>query len=144
MDIYIDKTDIQVTKSIVTPSKQRNQVVHLVIHQFNTPSQWQAHKTMEIFGRASMDAQQEKWMQTQACINGGQIHNSFLVLINSPPLMHSRGSIYSPSIGNEGSSQSVSRHMEGQESSYSGLIEENSKSFCFYAYFPMYVGYNGA
>ena len=69
---------------------------------------------------------------------------SFLSLKCSPPLMHIRGSIYSPSIGNEGLIQIISKNMEGQESSYSGLIEENSKSFCFYAHFPMYGGYNGA
>ena len=64
----------------------------------------------------------------------------FLALQCSPPLMHPRGSIYCPSIGNEGSSRSVSRHMEGQESSYSGLIEENSKSFLFLCTFPNVCG----
>ena len=65
---------------------------------------------------------------------------SFLSLQNSLPSMHPRDSIYSPPIENEGSSWSISRNMEGQESSYSELIEENSKSFCFYAHFPMYAG----
>ena len=67
---------------------------------------------------------------------------SFLYPQCYPPPMHLRGSIYSPLIGNEGLSQSISRHMEGQESSYSRLIEENSKSFCFYAHFSMYMGIN--
>ena len=68
---------------------------------------------------------------------------SFLALQYSPPSMHPRCSIYNPTIENGGSSHSVSRHMEGQESSYSGLIEEKSSFFCFYAHFPMYAGYNG-
>ena len=75
---------------------------------------------------------------------GETMNYSFLALKCSPPSMHPRGSIYSSPMDNGGSSRSVSRHMEGQESSYSGLIEENSKSFCFYAHFPMYGGYNGA
>ena len=69
---------------------------------------------------------------------------SFFALQNSPPSMHPKGSIYSPSIGSEESIQSVSRHMEGQESIYSRLIEENSKSFCFYEHFLMYVANIGA
>ena len=56
---------------------------------------------------------------------------SFFALQNSPPSMHLRGSIYSPPIDNGGSSQSISRNMEGQESSYSGLNEENSNLFLF-------------
>ena len=59
---------------------------------------------MESLGRATMCAQKDKGMQTQACMNGATIHYSFLALIGSPPLMNPRGSIYSPSIGNEGSS----------------------------------------
>ena len=54
---------------------------------------------------------------------------SFLARQSSPPSMHPRGSIYAPPMDNGGLSQSVYRHMEGQESSYSGLNEENSKSF---------------
>ena len=57
---------------------------------------------------------------------------SFLALKCSPPSMHPRGSKYIPSIGSEGSSRSISRHMEGQESSYSRLIEE--KSFLFFVF----------
>ena len=56
---------------------------------------------------------------------------SFLSIQRYPPLMHPKGSIYIPSIENEGSSQIISSHMEGQESSYSGLIEENSKRIIF-------------
>jgi len=63
--------------------------------------------------------------------NGAALNYSFLALKCSPPSIHPRGSIYSPSIGNEGSSQSVFKHMEGQESSYLGLIEENSIFFVF-------------
>ena len=74
---------------------------------------------MEILGRESMADQKDKGMQTQACMNGAQIHYNFLSLISSPPLMHPRGSIYSPSIGSEWSIQSVSRNIEGQMSSYS-------------------------
>ena len=133
-----------VTNSISTSLKQRNQVLHLGLHQLNPPSQWQVHETMEILGRAAMCAQKDKGTQTQACMNGETMNYSFLSLKCSPPLMHRRGSIYIPSIGNEGSSQSISKNMEGQESSYSGLIEENSKNFCFYAHFPMYTGYSGA
>ena len=127
MDISIDKTEIEVTNSINSSSKWRN----WVLHHFNPPSQWQAHKTMESLGRASMAAQKDKGMQTEACMNGAQIHYSFVSLIISPPLMHPRGSTYSPSIGSEGSIQNFSMHMECQRSSYSWLIEENSKYFIF-------------
>ena len=89
----------------------RGWFLHLGLHHFNPPNQWQAHKTMASLGRASMVAQNDKGMQTQACMNGAQIHYSLLALISSPPLMHPRGSIYSPSIGSEGSSQSVSRYI---------------------------------
>ena len=68
---------------------------------------------MASLGRATMCAQKDKGMQTQACMNGATMNYSFLSLKFSPPLMHPRGSIYSPSIGNEGSSWSVSMHMEG-------------------------------
>ena len=95
------------------------------------PPPLQSSISMASLGRASIAAQKDKGTQTQACMNGAQIHYSFLSLISSPPLMHPRGSIYSPSIGSEGSSQSVSKHMEGQRSSYSRLIEENSKYFIF-------------
>ena len=107
-------------------------------------TQCQAYKTMERLGRVVMCAQKHKGMHIQACVNGETIHYHFLALIGSFPLMHKKGSIYIPSIGNEGSSQSVSWHMEGQESSYSGLIEEKSKYFIFYAHLPMYVPYSGA
>ena len=30
-------------------------------------------------------------------------------------------------------------HIEGQDSSYSGLFEENSKNFCLHAHFLMYA-----
>ena len=46
--------------------------------------------------------------------NGAALNYSFLALKCSPPSIHPRGSIYSPSIGKEGSIQSVSKHMEGQ------------------------------
>ena len=61
--------------------------------------------------------------------NGATMNYSFLSLKCSPPSMHQRGSIYSPSIGNEGSIRSISKHMQGKEPSYSGRIEEKSKSF---------------
>ena len=86
---------------------------------------------MEILGRETMCAQKDKGMQNQACTNGAQIHYNFLSLISSPPLMHPRGSIYNHSIGNECPSHSISRNMEGQESRYSGIIEENSKYIFF-------------
>ena len=41
----------------------------------------------------------------------------------------------------EGGVQAFARHMEGQESIYSRLYEENSKKFGLYAHFPMYVGF---
>jgi len=63
--------------------------------------------------------------------NGETMNYSFLALTCSPPSMHPRGSIYIPSIGSEGLIRSVSRHMEGQESSYLGHIEENSIYFVF-------------
>ena len=73
-----------------------------------------AHNSMASLGRVSMGAQMNKGMQTQACMNGAQIHYSFLALIIYSPLMHPRGSIYIPSIRSESSIRSVSRHMEGQ------------------------------
>ena len=60
----------------------------------------------------------EQGMQTQAYVNKAQMNYSFPALFNSPPPMYPRGPIYIPSIGIEGSSWSVSRHMEGQRSSY--------------------------
>ena len=131
------------TNSFGSSSKQRNQVLHLGLHHFNPLSQWKDYKAMASLGREAMCARKEKGMHTQEFMNGAKNNYSFLALKCSPPPMHPRGLIYSPSIGNEGSIQSISRHMEGQESSYSGLIEENSKRFCFYAHFPMYVGHSG-
>ena len=69
---------------------------------------------MASLGRTAVCAQKDKGMQTQECMNGEKIHYSFLDLIGSPPLMNLRGSIYIPSIGSEGSSQSIFKHMEGQ------------------------------
>ena len=69
---------------------------------------------MESLGRAAMCAQKDKGMQTQECMNGETIYYSFFSLIRSPPLMHLRGTIYNPSMGSEGSIQSISRYMEGQ------------------------------
>ena len=82
---------------------------------------------MEILGRETMCYQKYKGMQTQTCMDEETMKYSFLALKCSPPPMHPRGSIHIPSIGNEGSIHSISRHMKGQESSYSGLIEENYK-----------------
>ena len=82
-------------------------------------------------GKSINGCSKDKGMQTQVCKNGVQIHYSFFSLTISPPLMHPISSIYSPSIGSEGSSWSVSRHMEGQRSSYSWHNEENSKIFIF-------------
>ena len=63
---------------------------------------WKDHMIMASLGRATMRAQKEKGMQTQAYMNGATMSYSFLAHKCSPPLMHPRGSIYSPSIGNEG------------------------------------------
>ena len=41
----------------------------------------------------------------------------------------------------EGQIWVFSKHMEGQESRYSELNEENSKFFWLYAHFSMYVGF---
>ena len=75
----------------------------------------------------------DKGMQTQVYGNGGEFCYSFLTLKISPPPMLHNGSIYSPQMGNGGSNRSVSRHMEGQGSSYLLLDEENSKYFLFRA-----------
>ena len=115
-------------KSVHASSKRRNRVLHLGLHHFNPPSQWKAYKAMTSLERETMCAQKDKGMHTQSCMNGATIHYSFLALICFPPLMHLIGSIHSPSIGNEGSIQSVSRHMEGHNLR---LIEENSKYFIF-------------
>ena len=68
---------------------------------------------------------------------------SFLSLFNSPPLVYPRGPIYIPSIGSEGSIRSVSRHMEGQESTYLLLDEGKTPNIYFLAYFLMCVGHSG-
>ena len=70
-------------------------------------------------GKSINSYSKEKGMQTQVCNNGAQIHYSFFSLTSSPPLMHPTSSIYSPSIGSEGSIRRVSRHMEGQRLIYS-------------------------
>ena len=127
------------TNSVVTSSKRINRV----LHHFNPPYQRQAHKTMANLGRESMVIERTKGCRLKHIEYGATMNYSFLALKCSPPSMHPRGSIYSSSLGNEGSIQSVSRHMEGQESSYSGLIEENSKYFTFCAHFLMYKGYSG-
>ena len=41
----------------------------------------------------------------------------------------------------EGRFRAFSRHMEGQESIYLGLYEENSNLFLLYAQFLMYAGF---
>ena len=50
------------------------------LHHFNSPSQGQAHKTMERFGRETMCAQNDKGMQTQAFMNEATMNYSFLTL----------------------------------------------------------------
>ena len=57
-------------------------------------------------------------MQTQAYVNEAQMNYSFLALFNSPPPMYPGGPVYIPSLGSEGLIQIISRHMEGQSSSY--------------------------
>ena len=69
----------------------------------------------------------DKGMQTHVYDNMNFFFYSFLTLKVSPPLMLHNGSIYSPQMGNGGSNQSISRHMEGQGSSYSLLDEKKSK-----------------
>ena len=131
------------TKFVGTLSKWRNRVLHLGLHHFNPPYQWLAHKTMASLGRASMGDHTNKGMHTQACMNEAQMNYSFLALFNSPPPMYPRGPIYNPSIGSEGSSESVSRNIEGQRSSNPWLNKEKSKIFYFWAHFPMYAGHSG-
>ena len=80
-------------------------------------------------------------MQTQGNGNGEKNCYSFLPLKVSPPPVLHNGSIYSPQMGNGGSNLSVSRHMEGQGSSYSLLDEENSKhAFLFFSTKPYVCG----
>ena len=64
--LLIINRDRTVTKSIGTMSKRRNRVLHLGLHHFNPPSQWQSYKAMTSLGRAAMCAQKDKGMQTQA------------------------------------------------------------------------------
>ena len=54
------------TKSVRTSSKWINRVLHLGLHHFNPPSQWQSYKAMESLGRVAMCAQKDKGMQTKA------------------------------------------------------------------------------
>ena len=65
-------------------------------------------------GKSINGCSKDKGMNTQVCKNGAQIHYSSFSLRSSPPLMHPSSSIYIPSIGSEGLSRSISRHMEGQ------------------------------
>ena len=65
-------------------------------------------------GKSINGCSKDKAMHTKLCKNGAQIHYSFFSLTSYPPLMHLSISIYIPSIGSEGSSQSVSRPKEGQ------------------------------
>ena len=84
------------------------------------PPQLQSSISVEIsqhngnLGKKINEYSKDKGIQTQVCKNGAHIHYSFFSLTISPPLMHPSSSIYIPSIGSEGSSQSISRHMEGQ------------------------------
>ena len=93
---------------------------HLVETEKPSPPPLQSSISMEIsqdngnLGKSINGCSKDKGMRTQVCKNGTQIYYSFLAFTSSPPLMHPSNSIHNPSIGGEGSSQSVSRHMEGQ------------------------------
>ena len=110
--------------------------LYLDLHHFNPPYKFKLTKIKESLGNNTNGFFKDKGMQTQAYKNGAQFHYNIFALQNSPPLMLHNSSIYSPSMGSEGSKQSVSRHMEGQGSSHSLLDGENSKYFYFLSIKP--------
>ena len=77
-----------------------------------------------------------KGMQTQVYDNGEFFFYSLFTLKVSLTSMLHNGSIYSPPMGNGGSNQGISWHIEGQGSSYSLLDKENSKYFLFWSTKP--------
>ena len=54
--LLIINKDRTVANSVGTSSKRRNRVLHLGLHHFNIPCQWQAYKAKEILERAAMCA----------------------------------------------------------------------------------------
>ena len=78
----------------------------------------------ELYQQGPRDADSRIWQW------GKNIY-SFLTLQVSPPLIVHNGSVYSPQMGNGESNHSVSKHIEGNQSSYMLLDKGNSKYFCF-------------
>ena len=58
--LLIINRDRTVTDSVDTSSKWRKQALHLGLHHFNPPSQWQAHNAKARLGRATMDAHKDR------------------------------------------------------------------------------------
>ena len=54
--LLIINKDRIVTNSVGTSSRERNRVLHLGLHHFNPPSQWQAYKAMASLGIVAMCA----------------------------------------------------------------------------------------
>ena len=117
--------------SVGTSSKYINRVLHLDLQHFNSPYKCKLTKTKVSLGKSIDDFSKDKGMQTQVCKNGAQFHYNFFGLTSSPPSILPSSSIYSPSMRSEGSNQSISRHMEGQDLSYRYLMRENSKYLLF-------------
>ena len=124
MNIYKDdKLCRHLVKNRETESLQ------LGLHHFNPPYKGNITKIEESLGNNINGYFKDKGMQTQAYKNGTQFHYKIFVLQNSSHVMLHSSSIYSPSMGSEGSNWSVSRHMGGQGSSHSLLDGENFNFF---------------
>ena len=133
MDISINMSSDKDEKTLSTPSWNRETgSLHLVLHHFNPPYKGKLTKIKELLGNSANGCFKDKGMQTQAYKNGAKFLYYIFTLQNSPLSMLHNSSIYSPSIGNEGSNRSVSWHMEGQGSSHSLLDGENSKYFLIF------------
>ena len=123
-----------------TPRRNRKtESLHLGLHHFNPPYKGKLTKTKASLGNNPIGCFKDKGMQTQAYKIGAQIRYNLFAIQSSPPLMLHSISIYSPSMGSEGSNQSVSRHMEGQGSSHLLLHGENSR-YCFFSIIPYVCG----
>ena len=88
--------------------------LHLGIHQFNPPYKGNLTKIKESLGNSTNGCFKDKGMQNQVYKKGAQFHYDIFSLQSDPPLMLHSSSIYSPSIGSEGSKWSISWHMEDQ------------------------------
>ena len=136
MDISINmKQRYNITTSVGTSSEPKNWVPPPGPPPLQFSISCKAHKdNCKLGKRAPMASSKDKGMQTQAYKNGGKFCYNLLIdlQVYPPPMLHN-SSICSPSMGNEGSNHSVSRHMEGQGSIYSLLDGGKLQTLIFLA-----------